>query len=82
MFGGEIMFAKLPSIKNITIQNEQARGDALYIGKEFFSTTSICSQMKVGHDNYINGAFLHFKGLTKIDLLFKLIITIVLTDCD
>jgi len=73
------MFAELPSIDNITVQNEQAWGNTLYICQEFFGATGICSQMDVGHNNYIDSAFLHSEGFTKIDIVFKLIFKLMLS---
>ena len=71
MMMGEIMFAELPSVYDITIEYKQSRFDAVQVADKLFCPAGISAKVQVGYYCYINGTFLHSKGLLKFRIEYN-----------
>jgi hypothetical protein len=76
------VFAELPSIHDIAIENKQPWRNGAQISGKFFCPAGVCAQVQIGDDYYFNGTFLHARGFIKLTTACKLSINRGLRECE
>jgi hypothetical protein len=66
MRDGEIAFVELPTVDDVTVEDEYVGGDAFDIINQFLGAAAIGSKVYIGEYYYIYGSFFHCGGFAKV----------------
>src|SRR4051812_39526866 len=82
MRSGKIVFAELPDIDDIAIQDQHLGGNATEVAGDFFCAAAISAQMQIRQYHYINRSFFHLDiRFTNIPCAYYRGIAPVLMNC-